>query len=220
MPRESLVPARTLSKIIIVLMLLASNPATCRAADFSVEFFFGGAFNASTNLRIEQVGEQTLDFKADWDTRSFEQPLYWAVRLTLTGPFRDGLGLELQMIHHKIYLENRPSEVQQFEISHGFNILTLNVGHYSLPVALRAGAGVVVAHTDSVIRGLRSDSGYEVTGPAFIAGAGRRIQIWSSLFASFDLQVSAARAKVSVPEGKAYTSNYALHLMAGVGYAF
>ena len=211
---------RIISAIIFSLILLAVSPTYGHAADFSVEFFFGGALNASTNLKIEQEGENTLDFSAEWDTRSFSQPVYWAIRLALTGPVGKGIGLELQMIHHKIYLENRPPEVQQFEISHGFNILTMNIGYYSLPVALRAGAGVVIAHTDAVIRGLRSDSGYEITGPAFIAGAGRRIQMWRGLFASLDLQFSAARARVRVPEGRAYTSNYALHVMAGLGYAF
>ncbi len=211
---------RIISAIIFSLILLAVSPTYGHAADFSVEFFFGGALNAPTNLKIEQEGENTLDFRADWDTRSFVQPLYWAVRLALTGPVKEDFGLELQLVHHKIYLENLPPEVQQFEISHGFNILTMNVGCYSLPVAIRAGAGVVIAHTDAVIRGLRSDTGYEITGPAFIAGAGRRMQMWRGLFASFDLQFSAARARVSVPEGKAYTSNYALHFMAGLGYVF
>jgi hypothetical protein len=217
---------RTALLIIFTLVLLAVSPPDCSGADLSVELFFGGALNASTGLKIEQEGERTLDFDADWNTRSFEQPLYWAVRLALTGPFRKGFGLELQLIHHKIYLENRPPEVEQFEITHGFNILTLNVGYYSLPVALRAGAGVVIAHTEAVIRNISAgtpgihEQGYEITGPAFIAGAGRRIQMWKGLFASLDLQFSAARAKVSVPGGKAYTSNYALHFMAGLGYGF
>ena len=217
---------KTASVILFTLVLSTMSPMYGYAADLSVEFFFGGALNASTDLKIEQEGERTLDFDADWNTRSFEQPLYWAVRLALTGPFRKDLGLELQLIHHKIYLENRPPEVEQFEITHGFNILTLNVGYYSLPVALRAGAGVVIAHTEAVIRDISAgtpgipEQGYEITGPAFIAGAGRRIHMWRGLFASLDLQFSAARAKVSVPGGKAYTSNYAFHFMAGLGYAF
>jgi hypothetical protein len=208
---------RILSPFILLVLLPAADG---RAVELSAEFFFGGALNASTGLRIEQEGQETLDFRAEWETQAFDQPLYWAARIAMNGVFGESSGLELQLIHHKTYLGNMPPEVSQFEISHGFNILTCNYGYYALPVALRAGAGVVVAHTDAVVRGLTDETGYEITGPAFIAGAGRRIQLWKGLFASFDLQFSAARAKVTIPEGKAYTSNFSLHLMAGLGYSF
>jgi hypothetical protein len=208
---------RILTTFILILLLPAAGDA---ATELSAEFFFGGALNASTGLRIEQDGQETLDFTADWETQAFEQPLYWAVRLALNGVFGESSGLELQLIHHKTYLANMPPEVSQFEISHGFNILTCSYGYYALPLALRAGAGVVVAHTDAVVRGLTDDTGYEVTGPAFIVGAGRRIQVWNGLFASFDLQFSAAKAKVTIAEGKAETTNISLHMMAGLGYSF
>jgi hypothetical protein len=221
---DYLLPDRTAFLIKCSFALLAAFPSTGHTADFSAEFFFGGAVSASSGLTIEQEGEDPIDFSADWDTKSFKQPLYWAARIAVAEVPVEGFGLELQLIHHKTYLENPPQEVQHFEISHGFNITTLNIGYYRLPVALRIGAGVVIAHTDAVVRGASTgggaEQGYEVTGPALIAGAGRRIHVWKSLFASIDLQLSAARAKVSIPDGKASTANYALHLMAGLGYAF
>jgi hypothetical protein len=196
-------------------------PAVARSA--SVELLLGGALNASSDLRIEQHGLPAIDIDADYETRPFEFPVYYALRVAQA----DERGAwELQFIHHKVHLTNTTREVERFEITDGFNIFTLNravrVGSFDL----RAGAGTVLAHADSSVRGESAgdrgilDSGYEFAGPAVVAGVGRRFRLSQRWTALVETQVSAARVRVSVAGGSAATTNIAFHLLLGLGYTW
>ena len=191
----------------------------------SFEFFLGDAWNFNTSLSIAQHEFQNLDLTAEYETRPFEKPLYWVLRF---GFNRQGRGAwELQFIHHKIDLSNTTGEIQRFEISHGFNIFTLNRTFEDLPVTFRFGAGLVIAHPESVVRGLSwydeggvFDSGYCLTGPAITAGVGKDLPLSSRVFVAVEMQLIAAWASVPVANGKARAPNVALHGMVGLGYRF
>jgi hypothetical protein len=120
---------RYTTALVIIILLAVSTPA---AADrgIAVEFFLGGAWNASTNLKVEQNGRPTIEL--------------------------DGI---------------------------------FNTGH-------------------------------ELAGPALLAGVGRSFSIYSGFFFTPEIQLSAAWVRVGVADGKATTTDVALHLMLGVGYAF
>ncbi len=135
--------------------LLLSVP-TLAEERCSVELLLGGALNASTTLAINQDGEDDIEIDADYATKPFEFPVYYALRLA---HLRARGAWELQFIHHKIHLENTTEEVERFEITDGFNILTVNRAFPAGPVDLRVGAGVVIAHADSRIRGLSTSGG-------------------------------------------------------------
>jgi hypothetical protein len=191
----------------------------------AVEFLLGGALNAPTTLKIEQDGRTTIELDAEYETRSFDLPLYWAIRFDWG---MTGSRWELQFVHHKIYLENTTEEVESFEITHGFNMFTLNRAFDRKYAVLRVGAGVVIGHSESVVRGVHDsghdrgifNTGYELAGPALLAGVGRSFSIYSGFFFTPEIQLSAAWARVGVADGKATTTNVALHLMLGVGYSF
>jgi hypothetical protein len=202
--------------------LLLSVP-TLAEERCSVELLLGGALNASTTLAINQDGEDDIEIDADYATKPFEFPVYYALRLA---HLRARGAWELQFIHHKIHLENTTEEVERFEITDGFNILTVNRAFPAGPVDLRVGAGVVIAHADSRIRGLSTsgggilDTGYEVGGPAILAGAGKRFRLSERWIGALETQVTLARARVSVANGEAATTNVAFHIMFGVGYTW
>jgi hypothetical protein len=205
-----------------LLVLLASLPAR-GAGKNSVELLLGGALNASTPLEVEQEGQDDIEITADYSTKPFEFPVYYTLRYTRAvarGAW------EIQFTHHKIHLENTTDEIERFEITDGFNIFALNRSLPIGPVDLRAGAGVVITHADSRIRGAGTsgggmfDTGYELGGPALLAGAGRRFRLSDRWTGMVDAQATVGWARVSVADGEARTTNVALHLMVGVGYAW
>ncbi|HXV62889.1 MAG TPA: hypothetical protein VEK15_19475 [Vicinamibacteria bacterium] len=184
---------------------------------FSFEAFLGGALNAGTTLAISQSGYPDLDHAADYETRAFDFPLYYSLRFALND--RSGRW-EVQFTHHKVYLSNPTTEIQNFEITHGLNLMTFGRAWTSLPVDIRAAAGVVIAHADSKIREQPFSPGYRLTGPSFLLGVGKRLGLTRSLFASGEVQLSAARVIVPVNGGDASAPNVALHVMFGLGARF
>ncbi len=78
---------------ILICLAVAPNPAS---ADWAGQWLFGGAWNAGTTLKIQQEGEPDLAFNADFSTKPFEQPLYWALGVGWEGE-RHGWALDL---HH------------------------------------------------------------------------------------------------------------------------
>lgn len=187
-----------------------------------VELFGGSAYNLPVPLRIEQAGAPAVRLTARYATRGFERPVYYAVRVAWGGEARRW---EAELVHQKLRLQNRPPEVQRFEITHGYNLLFVNQVRVRGGWGVRAGAGVVLAHPESVVRGrplvekagaLRL--GYYVTGPALqlagIRDAGGR----GRLRLRGEVKLTGAYARVPVAGGKAIAPNVALHGLVGIGY--
>ena len=206
----------------ISVTLVGTAHADAWAEDrFIVEAFLGASASFDTNLELTQAGQPVLEFTGQYESRSFEFPLYYALRL---GGYAGVWGIELQLVHHKVHLSNPPSDVQQFEISHGFNLLTANGLIRSWPVDVRLGLGVVVAHPESIVRnqigsqdGGIFGNGYHLTGPAFVAGVGRAFPLASRLVLIPEVFVSAARVRVPIAAGEASLVDVAFHATLGVG---
>jgi hypothetical protein len=209
-----------------IVAVSAAGPAPSHAIELSsFEIFLGGAANLDTTLKVEQEGYPNLDLTASYDTRPFDTPLYWAIRFGFNR--RDRGAWELQLVHHKIYLSNPPEEIQNFEITHGFNVLTVNRSFENLPITLRVGVGLVLAHPDTIVRGQHRseegglfDTGYHLTGPALLAGVGKDLRISSRFFVAIEAQLTASSAEVPIADGDAQAPNVALHGLLGVGYRF
>ena len=207
----------------VLLLTGTIDPEAALAGDgFRFAFSVGGAKSLTTPLTIRQSGEPELDFDATYETRPFDLPIYWAIRAALIrGPHL----WELQLLHHKLYLAEAPPEVEHFEITHGYNLLTLHYASAWRSVDWRAGAGVVLPHTESTVRGRSHSSdggpfgsGYRVTGPALLVGIGKVLPVKGGVFLGGDGQLTAAWANVPVAGGDASAPNVALHLHVGVGW--
>jgi len=184
---------------------------------YTLEAFLGGAKSFSTNLVIQQRGQPDIHLEASYETRAFQFPLYYSFRL---GIHRGGGTWEVQFTHHKIFLTNNPAEVQNFEITHGYNIATINRSWSRLPLTIRVGGGVVVAHPQSTVRGKSYSDGYQLTGPVILAGVGKSIDLSSRVFLSAEAQFAYGRASVSIADGSARAPNLALHGLFGFGFRF
>lgn len=187
----------------------------------SIEARLGGAWNAPLPMRVEQRGESDLKFTARWSTRALEFPLYYGVRIGLGA--RDHWALDLT--HHKIHLRNPPPEIESFSISHGYNLLVVQRRFEEGARHLGLGAGVVVAHPESRVRGRRGDesggwfrSGYHLSGPCLDLFGGTALPTRGHWFASAELRLTVSTIRVPVADGDARLHNVAVHGTLGLGW--
>ncbi len=212
-----------ITSVSVILLGFAIPVAAIEFSSF--EFFLGNAVNLQTPLKISQTGYPTLDFTAEYETRGFERPMYWSFRLAFNRTEKGAW--EFQARHHKLFLSNPPLEVEHFEITHGFNILSFHRSFEDLPVTLRIGAGLVLAEPNTIIRGMADEdsgglfgSGYTLTGPAVVGGVSKDFTIWKGLFFVIEADLFVAWFRVPVVDGHAEGLNVSLHGLAGLGYRF
>ena len=193
-------------------------------AGWFAELGLGTAFSLPSDLVIRQEGEEDIEWVARYDTRPFYEVPYYDVRIG----YQDRRGAwELELVHHKLYLANRPEEIELFEITHGYNLITANRTLAVGEVAFRLGAGTVLAHPESTIRGLVFDErqGILGTGWYFSGAAAQAAVAWPYRLSdrwrlNFELKLTGALARVPVATGTADVPNLALHLVIGAGYIF
>jgi hypothetical protein len=200
----------------LALLLLAPAPA---AAQATFEFFMGTAFSAPTPLTITQEGFPDIRLTADYETRPLHPRQYYAWRVAW---WREDSGWLLEHLHHKVYLKNVTEEVSAFEISHGYNLVTLNRGWRRGGYLWMAGGGLVVTYPHSDIRGriYSQDSPYRLSGATVQGAAGRRFALTPSFFVGGEAKLTASWARVPVVDGHARAPNVAFHLLAGGGWEF
>jgi hypothetical protein len=184
--------------------------------------WLGAAWNLPAPLAIEQSGAPALRLRARWATRPFELPLYWALRIErATGP--DAWVLDL--VHHKLHLQNPTAEVPEFSVTHGHNLLMLARTRESGGFVRGVGLGIVIAHPENTVRGRKLDerrgilgAGYHVSGPVVGALAGRRFDWGARWRASLETRFTAAWSRMPVAGGSASLPNVAVHGLLGAEY--
>lgn len=206
--------------IILALILLCSAPSF--GADWTMEAFLGGAWNVPSSLTVVQRGYSDVSFTARYEEKTFEGFPYYDLRISR---WSDNKAWELELIHHKIYLANPSSEIQNFSISDGFNIISVNRAWNIKKIILRLGAGAVLTHPESTIRGMKFDEfqgifnqGFYFSGAAVQAALGKHLFLWKGLFLSLEGKVTAAFVQVPIEDGHADVTNVAFHILVGFGY--
>ena len=187
---------------IFIFVLFACRVAN---ADWFVEGAVGLVHNFSTDLTIDS---QTIE--ADYETRSFEGPLYYSVRA-------GHRSWDVELIHQKIYLQNPSGELQSFSVSHGYNLILLN---YTRPIGdfmVRIGGGAVLGHPEIRIREEFFEPGYKLTGPAFQLSMQRKFSVSNRFFFSAEGKITAGRAHFSINGSEISAPNIALHALLGFG---
>ncbi|MFH1843479.1 MAG: hypothetical protein ABIF77_09770 [bacterium] len=182
----------------------------------------GLPLNLSSDLRISQEGEPDLEFGASFRSRPLEMPLYYDIRLVR---WHGATGWGLDFLHHKLILSNPPAEVPSFEITHGFNLLTLQ-RLWNLSGALwMMGVGLVVAHPENRVREreLTDDGGwlgggYHLTGPVVCAGVGRQFPLGSGFLLSVAGRLVLVRVELPVAGGDASMPHVSGHFLLGMAY--
>lgn len=218
---------RTVLTICTILLFWAMQTSSAQDRNWSFEIQGGVPFNIPTPLVIEQDNEASLRLTARYRAEPFRSPGYYMLR---AGKWKDGRSWEIEFVHHKLFLDNMPDEVQEFSISHGYNILTVNravrrqFGN-KFKYLLRLGAGVVVAHPENTVRGLALDqeggissSGYYISGPVLNITLAKRFYLGTSpLFINTEIKFNPSVSWVPVKNGQAIVWNLPFALTMGMG---
>lgn len=198
-----------------------AQPATREGV---AEFFLGTAWSAPLPLTLE-APDGRLSFRAHYSTRPLADAPYYAYRV---GGLYTGRGVELELVHHKLYLENPIPPIEHLEITHGYNLPMANAVVPAHGWQLRFGVGFVVAHPEGRIdgrpvRGARRSligGGYHIAGATLQLAAGRRYPLGRgnvALTAAPEAKLTASIAKVQLEQGTLIVPNVALHALAGLG---
>lgn len=189
--------------------------------EITVESYLGSAVSLPTPLTITQKGQPDLHFTAHYQTRPWDDTWYYQGRI---GIWKGDRGWLLEFLHHKLYLtEDRPDEIQQFQITNGFTMFTVSRGWRWHNTILAAGAGPVITYPISTVRGLHEGGrggflgGYHLSGGTIIGTVAQRVPILPWLFVAGELRGSVSYVRVPVALGHASVPNVALHYHLGGG---
>jgi hypothetical protein len=207
-------------RFLTLLLALAGWPAQA-SAQIELQGFLGSSVSSPSPLSIHQQGQPDLNFTAHWATRPFLDTWYYAARI---GLWKGNRGWLLDFTHHKIYLIDRPTEVQRFQITNGMNMLTVSRAFRRGQLTYAVGAGPVITYPITRVRGEMLESGRGFLGGYFLSGANvmgsvtRRFPLALGVFLSLDGRASASYMRIPVADGHAGVPNLALHLLAGLGF--
>jgi hypothetical protein len=210
----------------LISVLIVTGLFACKHAfpqrDFSLQVSPGYVYCFNTPLYVKQSGYSDIRINARYKTESLKLPIYYSIRI---GTSKNNHGWEMEMIHVKMYLQNNPPEIEQFNISHGYNILQLNRNWIWDEFLFRAGAGIVIAHPENIVRRMKFDDksfldkGYYFSGPCFQVSGEKRIRIYGKLYFSMEVKTTASITKIGVYNGHAIVTHIGLHGLFGLGYS-
>jgi hypothetical protein len=105
-------------------------------------------------------------------------------------------------------------------------LLTMNRAWRSPSFIWRLGAGVVIAHPESTVRGKTFEQnggiadGYYLAGPTAQIALEKRFSLYRGLFVSMEAKYSLSLARVPINDGSADVWNSAVHGLIGLGWDF
>ncbi len=213
--------------IVSMSFLIAS--AYPQTASWSVELQGGVPYNIPLPMIIRQDDQSPMRLTAHFRSEPFRSPHYAIWRMSR---WQDGNAWEFEVIHHKLYLKNRPPDVQWFAISDGYNLIMINRAQHVKsqarhPPILRMGGGIVISHPESRIRnqvlsgtGGIFNWGYYLTGPVLHLALAKRFALGKRLFISTDIKANPSVSWVPLAVGSATVWNLPLSLTLGLGFGF
>jgi hypothetical protein len=193
---------------------------------WDLQVFTGDSVDAPTPLTIHQNGQPDIHVgAADYYTSPWAQYApYYAWRV---GRWNGDDAWEFEHIHNKMFLSNLPPDVQQFQLTHGYNYVLFNRAHKAWGFIWRVGAGAIVTHPEIIVRGqsLSQDSG-GIGGGYFLCGVGaqaaveKRFYLNDHFYGSLEAKVTAGYADVPIVNGDAQVPALTLHGLFGIGAEF
>ena len=215
------------------LLALASREARTQGgpAELHAEFLLGTAWSLPTPLTVRLPDAPPQRVRARYDTRPWADAPYYAYRAGGGRLGRRGApsGWEAELLHHKLYLRDPPPPpIERFEVTHGYNLTTVNVVRPAGGLAVRVGLGLTIAHPEGRIAGrgfVRRTflgGGYHIAGLTGQLAVGRRYALGRGRTAAYlvpEAKLTASLARVPLGDDGAtvLVPNVAAHALAGVG---
>lgn len=236
--------------ILFPAVLLLGYPASLGAETY-IAGYIGGARTLSSGVTLTRLDVPTrLTFdNVAFNGKSFESPIYYGYRVGYY--FTKHIGLEGEFIHLKVQadldpvltvhgtLDGMPVQGQapmrayadQFEVSHGLNMVLANVvlrqglvrgrDPKDAPLALivRAGAGPTIPRPEVIVFG--AAGGAYQTGPiAAHFAAGVEAKLWRGLHLLAEYKYTFTPTSFAIPNGTASFDVHSHHFVTGVAVHF
>lgn len=203
--------------LILIICVLFYQTAT---ASWVVELFTGSAYSLPSQVTVRQEGYPTASKTAIWSTRPLEPAPYYSFRV---GYSEEDKIWDLEMLHHKLYMDNTDHIFNDYRSTFGFNLFLLNRGWKLSPnVITRLGVGPVVSHPINTIRGktYTDDVTYKLVGIGTQASIQFKQNIYDKLYFTQEIKTTYAIANLPINGGDSSLTNLALHGLFGFGYDF
>ena len=220
----------------VVPLLLAGVGARAIAQssgrEVHAEVLFGTAWSLPTPLTIRLPDAAPARHRGRYATHPWSDAPYYAYRAGAGSMSARGApaGYEVELLHHKLYLDDPTPPVEHFEVTHGYNLVTANVVRPANQFAVRFGVGLVIAHAEGRIAGERVGGsqrtflggGYHIAGLTTQLAVGRRYALARgrvAVYALPEVKLTASMARVPLGDagGRALVPNIAVHALAGLG---
>lgn len=210
--------------ILVMIISISFESLSSAQLKWSFEIHGGTAYIVPLPLQIHQTGYPTINFLAKFDSRSFRVPVYWDWRISR---WQNNRSWEIEATHLKMFMKNTTTDVSMFNISHGFNIVTLNRGYKIRKLIQHSGIGFVLTHPESTIRNMFFNpnlgilkSGYYISGPALNYGIAYPLNLSRHWFLNLEGKSTFAFTRINIVQGYANVYNFTFHLILGIGNNF
>jgi lipid A oxidase len=222
------------------------------AAPASAQWYVAGALGVShappSTVVIDQPSNDThLEFdRVPWAAKPFYMPPYYFYRVGRWFGEQRQWGLEVEIIHPKMYGDTSASVpirgriagkaidetapisryIQRYAMSHGMNLAfgnlvfrrPISAGGGAVAFTARGGAGISFPHTEVTMDGRAVDQ-YEFGGFAANGAAGLEWRLARRLGALVEYKLAYARPRVDVPDGEGRTTALIHQLAFGLSFA-
>lgn len=194
--------------------------APAAAAQWRGELWLGTAWNASSRVKFVQQGQPEVSVWAKWSTRPYESAWVYAFRFS---HWSGDAAWAFEFMHHKMYLDNPPPEVDYFRITNGVGFLLAERLWRRHGWEYGVGAGPILSVPFSKVRGMAFDQGrgffhsrYELVGPGIQLSLNRRLRLLPFTYGMLTAKTTAAHLDTRIANGHATTWDFAFHLQYGL----
>ena len=221
------------------------------AAEPFLDLYTGKSFTHSSDITIKQpTPRNDYTFKdVSFDDESFETPPWYGLRAGYYFESYPWLGTAIEFFHFRMFADTSENKrlvgtrggtvvdttarvnsiIQQFQITHGVNYLTLDAliryplleeeerfRHGRAQLYAGLGVGPVIAHTENVVDTVRNDEGYEIRGGGIQTFVAARALLFKyfGLFAEYKFTHSGLEIGVAAGIGRVEENTH--HLVGGV----
>jgi len=232
-----------------------SGLADTALAETMASFYLGASHTRNSDVRISQPGTASdATFRSvSWDSESFKKPRYYGIRVSHFLEDRPDWGIGFDFTHDKVYArtsqvvhvdgtwngvpvnEDAPmnQRVQSFSMSHGVNILALNMYHRWMHRTSNAfpygrwqpyaGAGLTyyLLHPENTVNGQKNNESYQGAGFGYQLLGGLQYGITQTVGAFIEAKYNSGKVEVDTAGGgRGETELKSSQLLAGVSVAF
>ena len=194
----------------------------------SFDLSLGDAYSLNQDISISRKNDSNINFNASFKTNGLKSPQYYSIRF---GESIRDIDLEFEFIHHKLYVEDVPSEIDKFEVSDGYNLLLINlIDNLKSNIYYRIGLGTVVTHPDITIEGETNHikggglipkfwtDGYQWGGVSSQVSLFYKKNISPKVQFNLETKFIYAQARISVVDGSFILPNPSFHFLVGLSF--